>query len=97
MLHEGSKAVETILEENPDIILLDIMIPEKTGIEILKELYDKDPKWAERIVVITSSSTKRSTMGSKAMYKRARALLKVLWRLLSASFIQIPRLTILLR
>ena len=34
----GPEAIQKFKEENPDLILLDIMLPEMTGIEVLKEI-----------------------------------------------------------
>jgi len=36
--HTGDKAVEKISEEKPDLIILDINLPVKSGIDICKEL-----------------------------------------------------------
>lgn len=36
--HTGEKAIEKISEENPDLVILDINLPVKSGIEICKEL-----------------------------------------------------------
>jgi CheY-like chemotaxis protein/CHASE3 domain sensor protein len=38
LLHEGGNAVERIKELQPDAVILDIMLPEKDGWQILKEL-----------------------------------------------------------
>jgi two-component system phosphate regulon response regulator OmpR len=37
-LADGSSVMETIRTETPDIVILDIMLPEKDGLEILKEI-----------------------------------------------------------
>ena len=34
----GEKAVESIIKEQPDLIILDVMIPEKDGFQICREL-----------------------------------------------------------
>ena len=36
--HTGEKAIERISEESPDLVILDINLPKKSGIEICKEL-----------------------------------------------------------
>lgn len=38
MVYEGTNAVETIAEQQPDAVILDIMLPGKDGWQILKEL-----------------------------------------------------------
>jgi len=37
-LADGSSVLETIRTETPDIAILDIMLPKKDGLEILKEI-----------------------------------------------------------
>ena len=37
-LTKGSRAIEKIQKERPDLIVLDIMMPDKDGIEVLKEI-----------------------------------------------------------
>jgi two-component system phosphate regulon response regulator OmpR len=37
-LPDGSAVMKTIAEQSPDIIILDIMLPEKDGLDILKEI-----------------------------------------------------------
>src|SRR5688572_26361815 len=47
--------VEAIVEVwQPDVILLDIMLPEKNGVEITKDLTLADPKICEKIVIMTT-------------------------------------------
>ena len=38
LYHTGDKALEKIQEEKPDLVILDINLPKKSGIEICKEL-----------------------------------------------------------
>lgn len=43
LAHDGEEAVKKALEWDPDLILLDIMLPKKDGFEVLKEVReDKD-------------------------------------------------------
>src|SRR5699024_7428165 len=39
--HEGNEALDLILEEVPDLVLLDIMLPGKDGMEICREVRKK--------------------------------------------------------
>ncbi len=41
--YDGSSAVDTVEEENPDLVLLDIMLPGKDGLTILKEIRQRFP------------------------------------------------------
>lgn len=36
--HDGRKGLQTILQKNPDLILLDIMMPGFTGLEVLEKM-----------------------------------------------------------
>jgi DNA-binding response OmpR family regulator len=49
----GRQAWDKIVSEDPDIILLDITMPEMTGLEILKKLRSEPPskKWQPVIIV----------------------------------------------
>lgn len=47
----GDRAEETILRENPDLVLLDIMLPGKDGMTICRDLR---AKWSGPIVLLTS-------------------------------------------
>ncbi len=41
---DGAKAMRLYREKKPDLILLDIMIPEKSGYEVCKEIRREDPQ-----------------------------------------------------
>lgn len=41
MAHDGEKAVELALNEKPDLILLDLMLPKKDGMEVCREVRNK--------------------------------------------------------
>lgn len=38
LLHEGSEAINTVMQSVPDLILLDLMLPGKDGLEICREV-----------------------------------------------------------
>lgn len=51
---DGGKAVSAVEKEKPDLILLDIMLPNKNGIDILEELR-KDDKFKDLPVVMLTN------------------------------------------
>ena len=55
----GLQGMELIKRENPDLILLDIMMPDVSGIDFLKQLKKQNPKNHIPIFVLSAlSSTK---------------------------------------
>lgn len=53
---DGKKAVATIKKEKPDLVLLDLMIPELDGFGVLETIRaDKDPAVAATKVIILSN------------------------------------------
>ena len=40
-LHDGTNAVNAIKQSNPDVLLLDVVMPEKDGLTVLEELTDE--------------------------------------------------------
>lgn len=50
----GTKAIGTIVAEAPDLVLLDVMMPDLSGLEILRFMR-RDPRLAEIPVVIVSA------------------------------------------
>ena len=61
----GKEALEVFEAEHPQAIFLDMMLPDKDGLEILKEIKEKD---ANNIVIIVSSKTDTDII------KKAKAL-----------------------
>jgi len=49
----GSEAVEKFSQTNPDIMLLDLAMPKKDGLTVVKEVIAKHP--SARIILITAS------------------------------------------
>ena len=53
---DGEQGLEKIKSEDPDLILLDIILPKMNGFEVLKEIReDPDPKIANKPVIILSN------------------------------------------
>lgn len=54
---DGAKAVDLVRSVDPDLLILDLMLPNKDGLTILKELRE-DPDWMELpVVVLTARDT----------------------------------------
>lgn len=51
---EGSSAVEKIITENPDLVLLDIVLPGTSGLDILKELRERDETKSTVVIMLTN-------------------------------------------
>lgn len=50
--YDGEEALQKVKAENPDIILLDLMMPKLNGFEVLKQIRDKyKDKWRPVIIV----------------------------------------------
>lgn len=63
----GEEAVEKVVTERPDLIILDLMIPKKDGFAILEEI-KKDPALAKIPVLVLSN------LGGKGDQDRAMSL-----------------------
>ena len=50
----GATALETIERQQPDAVVLDVMLPGRSGLEILRDLR-ADPKWASLPVLMLSA------------------------------------------
>lgn len=51
---DGGKAVIAVEKENPDLILLDIMLPNKNGIDILEEVRSNDKFKTLPVIMLTN-------------------------------------------
>jgi DNA-binding response OmpR family regulator len=53
---DGSKAIEKIKEIKPDLILLDVLLPSQSGIEILKKIKEEQDTSNCKVIVISNVS-----------------------------------------
>ncbi len=51
---EGSQAVEAVRQNAPDVVLLDVMLPGKNGLEILQEVRDSEDIKDAKVIMLTN-------------------------------------------
>ena len=64
--HDGDQAIELALSEKPDLILLDVVMPTLTGIEVCQRLRGEPATKATPIIMVT-------TRGEEQYIESARA------------------------
>lgn len=64
---DGAQAAEKIRQEKPDIVLLDIIMPEKNGFEVLEEV-KKNPETKDIPVIVLSN------LGQESDIKKGKEL-----------------------
>jgi DNA-binding response OmpR family regulator len=52
--HDGEEALQAIRREQPDLVLLDVMMPKKTGFEVCQEVRADDAMQATKILMLTA-------------------------------------------
>ena len=62
---DGSKAIEKIKSEKPDLVLLDIILPGLSGLDILKELKGTAETKGMKVIMLTNFGTDENV--NKAM------------------------------
>jgi two-component system alkaline phosphatase synthesis response regulator PhoP len=78
----GEVALDLAAKEKPDIILLDILMPKKSGMEVLNDLR-KGSDWGKTVpvIILTNLSQDESIMGGIAENKPLYYLVKSDWKL----------------
>jgi DNA-binding response OmpR family regulator len=51
---DGQEAMEAIERERPDLVLLDVMMPKKTGFEVCQDVRTNDALQATKILMLTA-------------------------------------------
>ena len=54
----GDEAVNLFFQKSPDLLLLDLAMPKKDGLTVLKEIFEKNPH--AKIVLITASDDQKT-------------------------------------
>lgn len=56
IFHDGDQALDYLTSNNPDLIILDMILPQKSGVEIYSELNDRLNKQIPIIFISASTS-----------------------------------------
>ena len=67
--YDGKKALEIIMQEKPDLILLDVMVPEIDGWELCKIVKDDQELGKTKILMLTARDKDRDIMIGKFIFK----------------------------
>jgi two-component system alkaline phosphatase synthesis response regulator PhoP len=51
---DGQEALDTIAREQPDLVLLDVMMPQKTGFEVCQEVRANEALQGTKILMLTA-------------------------------------------
>jgi DNA-binding response OmpR family regulator len=51
---DGQEAIDAITREQPDLVLLDVMMPKKTGFEVCQEVRASETLQATKILMLTA-------------------------------------------
>lgn len=70
---DGEEALQQIAEHDPDLILLDIMLPKKNGFEVCQELRADPARAGTKVIMLTAKG--RDTEIAKGMALGADAYL----------------------
>ena len=60
--YTGLEAITLVNEENPDLILLDVMMPDMDGIEVCQRLQSREETRSIPVIFITARTTKESKL-----------------------------------
>lgn len=71
LARDGQEAVEAIVRDHPDLVLLDVMMPSKTGLEVCQEIRENPDLQDVLIVLLTAKG--RDTDIAKGMAMGADA------------------------
>ncbi|MGM0442476.1 MAG: response regulator transcription factor [Elusimicrobiota bacterium] len=71
---DGLEAIDLLEETKPDLVILDIMMPEMDGWEVCKNIKDRDKKI--KIIMLTAKSGNRDRMIGEKILKADKYITK---------------------
>jgi len=54
--HDGERGLEIMREQRPAVVLLDLMMPKKSGLEVLRDMKDLEETRGVPVLVLTNST-----------------------------------------
>jgi CheY-like chemotaxis protein len=69
---DGADALEQVAAHNPEVVLLDINLPQLDGLEVLAQMKAKNPKMP--VIIITAQSTLKTLDRARALGAQAYVL-----------------------
>lgn len=67
LAHDGQEAMDAVLEKKPDLVLLDVMMPKKTGFEVCQEVRATVDVAHTLILMLTAKGRDYDVAKGKAM------------------------------
>lgn len=68
--HDGKEGLEKVKTEQPDLIILDMQMPEMTGDEFVQELKRTQGREITPVIMLTASETMEGLEGVKGYFKK---------------------------
>jgi two-component system, OmpR family, response regulator VicR len=62
LAHDGDEGLKTITTIKPDLVILDLMMPKKNGIEVCKAIRSNHELKHTKVVMVTAKNTDRDEM-----------------------------------
>ena len=62
LARDGQEAIDAIVAHRPDLVLLDVMMPRKTGFDVCQEVRALESVKDTRILMLTAKNTERDTV-----------------------------------
>ena len=79
MINEGKKGLDSIRNEEFDLIMLDLAMPDFTGLDVIKSLQQDGKIESKNIIIFTASSDRKmldeiNNSGIKEIFKKPCSL-----------------------
>src|SRR3989344_4286396 len=62
LVHDGEKAIDRISAVKPDLVILDLMLPKKNGIEVCKNIRSNKNLSHTKVVMVTAKNTDKDEL-----------------------------------